>query len=59
MAKGRHPYPVRERELEFARRRRYSLAERHANLFASVGVHPDNADVEGPTTPLGGVEVLW
>jgi TatD DNase family protein len=24
------------------------LAERHANLFASVGVHPDNADVEEP-----------
>ena len=25
-----------------------ALAERHANLFASVGVHPDNDDVEGP-----------
>ncbi|MBL8460329.1 TatD family hydrolase [Zoogloea sp.] len=24
------------------------LAERHANLFASVGVHPDNADCEEP-----------
>ncbi len=24
------------------------LAERHANLFASVGVHPDNADCEAP-----------
>lgn len=24
------------------------LAERHANLWASVGVHPDNADVEEP-----------
>ncbi|KAB2970657.1 TatD family hydrolase [Zoogloea sp.] len=24
------------------------LAERHANLFASVGVHPDNAEVEEP-----------
>ncbi|NTV09828.1 MAG: TatD family hydrolase [Zoogloea sp.] len=26
-----------------------ALAERHANLFASVGVHPDNADCEEPT----------
>ncbi|CAI09204.1 Mg-dependent DNase [Aromatoleum aromaticum EbN1] len=25
-----------------------ALAERHANLFASVGVHPDNDDVEEP-----------
>ncbi len=24
------------------------LAERHGNLFASVGVHPDNADCEEP-----------
>jgi TatD DNase family protein len=25
-----------------------ALAERHANVFASVGVHPDNADCEEP-----------
>ncbi|MCK6374760.1 MAG: TatD family hydrolase [Zoogloea sp.] len=26
------------------------LAERHANIFASVGVHPDNADCDEPDT---------
>ena len=30
------------------------LAERHANIFASVGVHPDNADCDEPTPPACG-----
>ena len=30
----------------------HALATAHANLYASVGVHPDYADLEEPTVPL-------